>query len=135
MNILFGRFYYWGSHFFVTRFWAKFLWIYCLEGFAVQLTGINFTSLFSEIVLKIVWHEKYDPLFGKGWHGLVDGLPKKCNMKRATLFMSHYFEQNLYSFIFVVVWSMNSTIPLPKARGHTFHVALFWAKFDYYCHG
>ena len=35
MNILFGSFCYWGHTFLVALFCANFLWIYCLEGFAV----------------------------------------------------------------------------------------------------
>ena len=35
MNIWFGSFCYWGHTFLVALFCANFLWIYCLEGFAV----------------------------------------------------------------------------------------------------
>ena len=59
------------------------------------VNGITFTSLFSKILLKKVGHEKWDPLVGKGRHGLVDGpnLPKKCDMKRVTL---HTFRLTLF---------------------------------------
>ena len=50
--------------------------------------------------------------------------------KGVTLFMSHFFEQNFDIYIVVVVWSVNWTIPVfHKQKGHTFYVALFWAKF------
>ena len=117
-----------GHTFHVALFWAKFRFIYSSGGLVCQLRHTSFQNKGSHFSCRTFLSKIYIHMY-LWWLGLSTQ-SYLFPTKGVTLFMSHFFEQNFDIYIVVVVWSVNWTIPVfHKQKGHTFYVALFWAKF------